>query len=71
MKITLTVECPCGRKATAVAKRHLVENEGRVYEDYSCIEEGFEGNKDFNFHLSHPEGIDITCVCKRKHELTL
>ena len=71
MKITITVECPCGRKATADAKRHIQENEGRVFEDYSVISDGFEGNPDFKMKQYHPDVLDIQCACGIEHELSV
>ena len=71
MKITVTIECECGETHSAVAKRTTNTNQGKVYEDYSCISEGFEDNPDVDFHQSYPDGIDITCKCGRTHELML
>lgn len=71
MKIIVTVECECGATASAVATRTTNSNNGKVYEDYSSIGEGFEDNPTFTFHQSYPDGTDITCTCGNEHELTL
>lgn len=69
MKITLGITCLCGKNVTVEAKRTLREDDGKVYEDYSDICAGFEGNTTFKVHQSHPDATDITCLsCGRTHE---
>ena len=69
MKITIGIECECGETETTEATRTVVEFEGKVYEDYSNIVEGFEHSKSFHVHQSHPDAIDVKCLkCKRTRQ---
>lgn len=69
MKITIGIQCECGETETAEAIRTVQEFEGKVYEDYSDIAEGFKDSK--SFHVKrHPNAIDATCLkCDLTHEI--
>ena len=70
MNITIGITCGCGQTETVVAKRTVNKNEGRVYEDFSSIEEGFEGSTLFKVTQSHPDEQDVLCLnCGEKHAI--
>lgn len=71
MKITVGITCGCGQTETVVAKRTVSKNEGRVYEDFSSIEDGFEDSTLFKVSQSHPDELDVFCLnCGEKHAIS-
>lgn len=71
MEITIGITCPCGQTETRIAKRTVNSNKGRVFEDYSDIEDGFEGSELFEVSQSHPDAKDVRCLnCGTRHEIS-
>lgn len=70
MKITIGITCDCGQTEMVVAKRTVNKNEGRVYEDFSSIEDGFEGSTLFKVSQSNPDEQDVLCLnCRKRHTI--
>lgn len=72
MKMKLMIECDCGATDIITLKRTTNSHEdGRVYEDYSSITDGMEGNAKFS-GKAHPEDVYVTCKnCGNHHELSI
>lgn len=71
MRFSLRILCDCGSYATFEPKRNTLNDEEKVYEDYSSIEEGIGENEIFKASIS-PDTVHIQCkICGRTHELTI